>query len=56
LSKKKKNKIRVSFIGNNAENVAGSMTLVETENKKILIECGLIQGSSTLLSDYKAKI
>ena len=30
---KRKDKIRISFIGNNADNVAGSMTLIETEEK-----------------------
>lgn len=51
---KTKDKIRVKFVGNNAEQVTGSMTLIEFNNKKILIECGLIQGQGTLLAEYKA--
>lgn len=51
---KKKNKIRVRFIGKNATEVAGSCVLVETDSKKILLECGLAQGESTLLKKYQA--
>lgn len=54
MGKMKKNQIRVSFVGNNAEHVTGSMTLIETKEQKILIECGLVQGESTLLENYKA--
>lgn len=54
MGKNKKNQIRVSFVGNNAEDVTGSMTFIQTQSKQILLECGLIQGSSTLLTDYKA--
>ena len=53
LMKNKKNQIRVSFIGNNAENVTGSLSLITTQTKKILIECGLVQGNKTLLADYR---
>lgn len=49
---KKINKIKVSFIGTNAEDVTGSMTLIETSNKNILLECGLYQ-SNSLIDDYK---
>lgn len=49
---KRKDKIRISFIGNNADNVAGSMTLIETEEKNILLECGMIQSSNSIY-DYK---
>lgn len=52
MSKTKKNQIRVSFIGNNAEHVTGSCTLITTQNKKILIECGLIQDGGLLLNEY----
>jgi len=51
---KNKNKIRVKFVGNNSEHVTGSMTLIEINDKKILIECGLIQGQGTVLAEYKA--
>lgn len=49
---KKKDRIKIKFIGNNADNVAGSMILVETPNKKILLECGMIQGGS-IIDDYR---
>jgi metallo-beta-lactamase family protein len=54
MGKNKKNQIRVSFLGNNAENVAGSMTLITTQTKNILVECGLVQGNKTMLADYRA--
>ena len=52
MNKKSKDKIRVSFIGGNAEDVTGSMTLVEFGEHKILLECGLYQ-SESLMNDYK---
>lgn len=52
MSKKSKDKIRVSFIGGNAEDVTGSMVLVEFGEHKILLECGLYQ-SESLMNDYK---
>ena len=52
MVKSKKNTIRVSFVGKAAEQVTGSSILIETANKKILIECGFSQGK-TLLEDYK---
>lgn len=48
----KKGKIRVSFIGTNAESVTGSMTLVESDRYKLLLEAGLYQSNSPL-TDYK---
>lgn len=53
MGKIKKNQIRVSFIGGNAEDVTGSMTLVESKDFKILLECGLVQ-SNNIKSDYYA--
>jgi metallo-beta-lactamase family protein len=50
---KTKNKVRVKFIGNNSEDVTGSCVLIETETKKILVECGLYQGDESLLEQYK---
>ena len=50
---KKNNKIKVSFPGTSSEEVTGSMVLIETKNKKILVECGLWQGNGTLLQEYK---
>ena len=49
---KTKNKIRVSFVGMNAEDVTGSMTLIEFGERKILIETGLFQ-SENLLKNYQ---
>ena len=51
MGKQKKEKIRISFIGGNAESVTGSMTLVESKDFKILLECGLFQ-SNSVKSDY----
>lgn len=40
---KNKDKIKISFVGNNATEVTGSCTLIEIGNNfKCLIECGLI--------------
>lgn len=52
MSKRPKNKIRVSFIGENARDVTGSMTLVEMSGLNILLECGLYQ-STSIREDYK---
>lgn len=49
---KKENKLKLSFIGGNAYDVTGSMILVEWNKRKILLDCGLIQGGTTL-QDYK---
>lgn len=50
---KTKGKIKISFIGEAAKEVTGSMILVESSNKKILIECGLHQSCRAPLEDYK---
>ena len=50
---KSKNKVRVRFVGTNNEDVTGSCVLIETETKKILVECGLYQGDETLLEQYR---
>lgn len=52
MSKKKKTKIKISFIGNNSCDVTGSMILIETEYKNILLECGMIQSFNSIV-DYK---
>lgn len=51
----KSDKISVSFLGNSAESVTGSMTLIDIPkaDKKILLECGGIQEPGTLLNSYK---
>jgi metallo-beta-lactamase family protein len=48
----KSKKIRVRFIGKNADDVTGSMILVEMQDYKILLDCGLYQ-SSNIKDDYK---
>lgn len=50
---KKKNKITIEFIGNNAEMVTGSATLISFEGRKILFECGGIQEGKTIFENYK---
>lgn len=53
MGKNNKDKIRIEFIGNNSENVTGSMILITTDtNKQILLECGMIQSANSLV-DYK---
>lgn len=52
MGKKKNNKVKISFIGNNSTDVTGSMILIETEYNNILLECGMIQSSNSIL-DYK---
>lgn len=49
---KKENKLKLNFIGGNAYDVTGSMILVEWNKRKILLDCGLVQGGTTL-QDYK---
>ena len=49
---KKKEKIKVSFIGTNSIDVAGSCTHIEMQKYQILLECGLTQGG-TILEDYR---
>lgn len=49
---RKKDKIRIRFIGQNAESVTGSCTLIDMNNYNILLECGLFQ-SNSLKNDYR---
>lgn len=49
---KKKEKIKVNFIGTNATDVAGSCIHIDMDNIQILLECGLTQGG-TILEEYK---
>jgi metallo-beta-lactamase family protein len=46
MAKKKKDNIKISFVGSNSSSVTGSMTLIEFANKKILLEAGLYQSSN----------
>ena len=49
---KRKDKISIRFVGENAESVTGSCTLIEMDGCKILLECGIYQ-SNNLKEDYK---
>ena len=44
--------MKIDFIGMNADNVTGSMTLIQDEDLNILLECGLYQ-SNDIVGDYK---
>lgn len=48
----KKDKLKIEFVGMNADNVTGSMTLIQDKNLSILVECGLFQ-SNDIVGDYK---
>lgn len=50
---KKKEKIKVNFVGANSDQVTGSCIHIEMQEKQILLECGLMQGGKTILEDYK---
>lgn len=52
---KSKDRIRVNFCGNNAEDVTGSQTYIDCgqSKKKILIECGLVQSNQSTLKEYQ---
>lgn len=55
MSKKKKDKIKVSFIGKNAYDVTGSSVLIELNDYNILLEYGLHQGNS-VSREYKLNV
>jgi len=46
MSKSKRQNYKISFVGNNAEEVTGSMNLVTVEDEQFLIDCGLTQSHS----------
>ena len=48
----KKNRLKVEFIGMNADNVTGSMTVIQDKGLTILLEAGLYQ-SNDIVGDYK---
>lgn len=50
---KKKEKITIEFLGNNAVSVTGSVTLISFGKRKILFEMGGIQEGKTPLENYK---
>lgn len=49
---KNKDKVKISFVGENATEVTGSMTLIEFNKRKILVDAGLYQGNN-IANDYK---
>jgi len=49
---KKKDKIRIGFIGKNADDVTGSQIIIEVSGRKILLECGLYQ-CNNIKEQYK---
>ena len=56
---KRKNKIKISFLGHSNEDVTGSAILIEYPKDKkeygtILLELGLVQGESTFDKDISA--
>lgn len=53
MGKKSKNKINIKFCGGNAWDVTGSMTYIETSNRRILLECGLWQSTGSTLENWK---
>lgn len=50
---KKNDKIRVRFVGHASHEVTGSCIHIQTENKQILLECGLAQSCESPLALYK---
>lgn len=50
---KKKGKVTIKFIGNNATSVTGSATLISFEDRNILFEFGGIQEGRTTYDNYK---
>ena len=48
----KKDKLKIEFIGMNADNVTGSLTLIQDKGLTILLEAGLYQ-SNDIVGDYK---
>ena len=50
---KSKNKIKISFIGEAANDVTGSCVHIQTSTRQILLECGLYQSCGSTLENYK---
>ena len=50
---KSKNKIKISFVGESANDVTGSAVHIQTPNRQILLECGLFQSCGSTLENYK---
>lgn len=52
MGSKRKEKVSISFVGEASDGVTGSSVLIETDKKKILLECGLYQ-DNTIVDAYK---
>lgn len=50
----KKSPVKISFVGNNSENVTGSCTEIKTDENVYYIELGGIQDNNTTLENYRA--
>lgn len=48
---KSKSNYKINFVGNNAVEVTGSMTLLTVNNTRILIDCGIVQ-SNNIKKDF----
>ena len=59
---KSKSKVKISFVGHSAEQVTGSMYLVEYKNETTMLDCGFVQTSNKLTQwqmnneNYKFKV
>jgi metallo-beta-lactamase family protein len=54
MTKRKSEKIRVRFVGQNSHEVTGSCIHIQMEDKQILLECGLYQSCKSPVETYKA--
>lgn len=52
MTKRKAEKIRVRFVGQSATGVTGSCIHIQTENKQILLECGIYQSCEPPMKTY----
>lgn len=50
---KNKDKIKISFVGESANDVTGSCIWIKTPDRQILLECGLYQSCGSALETYK---
>jgi metallo-beta-lactamase family protein len=50
---KSKNKIKISFVGESANDVTGSCVHIQTQNRQILLEYGSFQSCGSTLENYK---
>lgn len=50
---KSKSKIKISFVGESANDVTGSCVHIQTPNRQILLECGSFQSCGSTLENYK---